>query len=177
MLSLSTGRMVNRDHFRVMPMPGSVINCMNELALADGRKKGKGVPTERLSSYTQDDGAREELPDTIEVGVNNGVDPSVIPIEEDKVSEQLNDPGDGWQEEIGDMTCDALDLSEPTYTPFVANAKPKSVEMDELIGSLKSMKVGPYQYIDEPIDGIDAQGVPIDYTAGGGTEDVEGGTE
>ena len=124
MLSLSTGRMVNRDHFRVMPMPESVINCMNKNALADGRKKGKGVPTECPSSYTQDDGAREGLPNTIEVGVNNRVDPSVIPIEEDEVSERLNDPADGWQEEIGDMTCDALDLSEPTYTPFVANVKP-----------------------------------------------------
>jgi hypothetical protein len=30
-----------------MPMPESVIKRMNELALADGRKKGKGVLTER----------------------------------------------------------------------------------------------------------------------------------
>ena len=47
MLSLSTGRMVNCNRFRVMPMPESVIKRMNELALADGRKKGKGVLTER----------------------------------------------------------------------------------------------------------------------------------
>ena len=85
------------------------------------------------------------MPETIEVSVNNGVDPSVISIGEDEVSEPSNDPVDEWQEETGDMTCDALDLSEPTYTPFVANAKPKSVEMDELIGSLSSMEVGPYQ--------------------------------
>ena len=162
MLSLSTGRMVNRDHFRVMPMPESVIKRMNELALADGRKKGKGVPTERTPSYTQDDGGREGLPDTIEVCESNGVDPSVVPMEEDEVSEQLNDQADERQEEIGDMTCDALDLSEPTYTPSVANVRTKSVEMDELIGSMSSMEVGPYQYVDEPIDGIDSQGVPVD---------------
>ena len=32
MLSLSTGRLVNRDQFRVLPMPDSVIKRLNELA-------------------------------------------------------------------------------------------------------------------------------------------------
>ena len=42
MLSLSTGRLVNRDQFRILPMSESVIKRLNELALADGRVKGKG---------------------------------------------------------------------------------------------------------------------------------------
>ena len=42
MLSLVTGRLVNRDQFRVLPMPLSVIQRMNEFALKDGRVKGKG---------------------------------------------------------------------------------------------------------------------------------------
>ena len=37
MLSLVTGRLVNRDQFRVLPMPLSVIQRMNEFALKDGR--------------------------------------------------------------------------------------------------------------------------------------------
>ena len=42
MLSLSTVRLVNRDQFQILPMPESVIKRLNELALADGRVKGKG---------------------------------------------------------------------------------------------------------------------------------------
>jgi hypothetical protein len=38
----TTGKLVNRDQFRVMPMPESVIKRMNALALADGRVKGVG---------------------------------------------------------------------------------------------------------------------------------------
>ena len=38
MLSLATGRIVTRDQFRVLPMPLSAINRLNELALKDGRK-------------------------------------------------------------------------------------------------------------------------------------------
>ena len=32
MLSLSTGRLVNRDQFRILPMPELVIKRLNELA-------------------------------------------------------------------------------------------------------------------------------------------------
>ena len=38
MMSLSTGKMVTRDQFRILPMPLSVINRLNEMALAEGKK-------------------------------------------------------------------------------------------------------------------------------------------
>ena len=37
MMSLSTGKMVTRDQFRILPMPLSVINRLNEMALAEGK--------------------------------------------------------------------------------------------------------------------------------------------
>ena len=37
MLSLATGKIVTRDHFKILPMPTSVILRMNELAAKDGR--------------------------------------------------------------------------------------------------------------------------------------------
>ena len=42
MMSLTTGRLVNRDQFKILPVPLSVIKKMNDLALKDGRVKGKG---------------------------------------------------------------------------------------------------------------------------------------
>ena len=37
MLSLTMGKIVSRDHFKILPMPASVILRMNKLAAKDGR--------------------------------------------------------------------------------------------------------------------------------------------
>lgn len=58
-------------------MPESVIKRLNELALADGRVKGKGEIAKLATNFEQDSDARNSLPETMETVVNNGVDPSV----------------------------------------------------------------------------------------------------
>ena len=82
MLSLATGKLVNRDQFIILRMPESVIKKLNELALADGRVKGKGGLEKRTVSFEQDDEMRNGLPETMQTEVNNGVDPSVSLMDE-----------------------------------------------------------------------------------------------
>ena len=43
MLSLTTGRIVSRDQFKILPMPDSVIARLNELARREGRESGVRV--------------------------------------------------------------------------------------------------------------------------------------
>ena len=50
MLSLSTGKLVNRDQFQILPMPLSVIQRLNELAKKDGRVKGRDALAQGLRS-------------------------------------------------------------------------------------------------------------------------------
>ena len=73
-------------------MPESVIKRLNELALADGRVKGKGEIYTKPTSYEQDGGAKSDLPDTIDSPVNDGVDPAILHLdihdETDIVSER-----------------------------------------------------------------------------------------
>ena len=38
MMSMATGKIVTRDQYRVLPMPQSVINRLNEMAAAEGKK-------------------------------------------------------------------------------------------------------------------------------------------
>ena len=76
MLSLATGKLVNRDQFTIMPMPESVIKRMSALALADGRVKGKGELEKTNSAFEQLDDKADDLPETMETRVNEGVDPS-----------------------------------------------------------------------------------------------------
>lgn len=62
-------------------MPESVIKRLNELALADGRVKGRGEMYDKPTSYEQDGGAKSGLPDTMDTTVKNGVDPAVLPLD------------------------------------------------------------------------------------------------
>ena len=77
MLSLATGKLVNRDQFFILPMPELLIKRLNELALADGRVKGKGDLAKPTVTFEQDGVLRNGVPETIVTEVNNGVDPSV----------------------------------------------------------------------------------------------------
>ena len=79
MLSLNTGQLVNRDQFKILPMPLSVIQRMNELALKDGRVKGKGELGQKPTTYNMQSEVSNSLPDIMETVINNGVDPSIVP--------------------------------------------------------------------------------------------------
>ena len=76
MLSLTTGMLVNRDQFTIMPMPKSFIKRMNALALADGRVKRKSELVRTGNTYEIISDNIDELPEMIETTVNEGVDPS-----------------------------------------------------------------------------------------------------
>ena len=65
MLSLSSGKIVTRDQFKILPMPQSVITRMNELATLDGRtilRKQPGVPYNAFTDITP---TASHLPDHI----------------------------------------------------------------------------------------------------------------
>lgn len=189
MLSLSTGRLVNRDQFRILPMPDSVNKRLNEMALEDGRVKGKGELDGRVTSYDQDSDAKKRLPDTIEIVVNDGIDPAVAALDGDEFTDMIDDIPDVNEHQENGATDMTYDLNHPMYAddaiaPLRLRAKPKPVEMDDLIDSLKSLEVGPYVRTVDSYEKFDEQGVPIDYTSGSSaytgsdeTVGVQGSTE
>ena len=174
MLSLGSGRLVNRDQFRILPMPESVIKRLNELALEDGRVKGKGELAIRATSFEQDGdskkGMPDVLPDTIEAAVNNGIDPTLAALDSEDFPDIINDMPDEPEHSEGSTTDMMYDLSQPNYVDHAIAAvrlpmKPKSVEMEDLINSLRGMEVGPYVRTEDSEEAFDAQGVAVDYTA------------
>ena len=179
MLSLGSGRLVNQDQFRVLPMPESVIKRLNELALEDGRVKGKGELAVRATSYEQDGGSKnampDGLPDTIETAVNNGIDPTLAALDSEDFSDAIDDMPDKQEHDEGSATDMMYDLSQPNYaddaiTPLCLVVKQRPVEMEDLINSLRSMKVSPYVRMEDSNETFDAQGVAVDYTAGSGSD-------
>ena len=177
MLSLSTGKLVNRDQFQIFPMPASVIQRMNELALADGRVKGKGDLSKPLATYEQDSDVRDSLPETMEPDINNGVDPSTA------LLDSIQDPGmtyvegdDPTEGEVYEGIGEAAEeYSDEDIPPPRIQFKPRTDELDDLLNSFKQLDLGPYNYRASSNDGTDEQGVPEDYTAGGGVN--TGGVE
>ena len=183
MLSLKTGRLVNRDQFRILPMPESVIKRLNELALADGRVKGKGDLYAKPTSYEQDSDAKTGLPDTIGTTVNDGVDPAVPPLNNpdepdlvDAVEEVQYDNGGEYEREQqpDNDAVDDIDMHgeigehpavEPQEQPYVEDPV-----MDSLSADMNRMRAGPRDEDDIDLHGIDPNGVPVDYTAGGGAD-------
>jgi hypothetical protein len=79
MISPTTGRLVSRDQFRVLPMPASVIAAMNEFAHKDGRT----VRPAGLGTYPNANNLapehRSDLPDYIAITPHNGDQPDVEP--------------------------------------------------------------------------------------------------
>ena len=164
MLSLSTGRLVNRDQFRILPMPEAVIKRLNELALADGRVKGKGELYVRPTSYEQDEEIGKGLPDTIEPAVHDGVDPSVLPLynpDEPELGEvrQYDDGGALIEREPDDADGHHVESATPER---VEDADP---EMGGLVDSMNRMRGGPHDHLQYSAGGIDERGIPVDYTA------------
>lgn len=41
MMSISTGKLITRDQFKILPMPSSVIMRLNEMAAAEGKKPSR----------------------------------------------------------------------------------------------------------------------------------------
>ena len=173
MLSLKSGRLVNRDQFRILPMPESVIKRLNDLALADGRVKGKGELHTKPATYAQDAGAVSDLPDTIEPKVNDGVDPAVLPLDEVNGPDQI-DNGEGVQhghggeyEQSDGGAVDDMDAhGEDVEQPEVEEHEHVDCEMDSLVENMSRMRAGPREHEETYASEIDASGVPVDYTAG-----------
>ena len=173
MLSLSSGRIVSRDQFRILPMPESVIKRMNELALADGRVKGRGELATRPTSYEQDGDARNGLPDTMEPTVNNGADPAILAVDNPDEPELVDNMIDHDEpQHAGGSAFDEPELDEQHYNgediPSVPPYEEPCEVMDDLANRMNLMRAGPHGYRDDANGGVDEQGVPVDYTAASG---------
>ena len=167
MLSLTTGKLVNRDQFIIMPMPESVIKRLNALALADGRVKGKSELVKTEITYETVSDKSDELPETMETTVNEGVDPSTTLLDANYNPELIykeagdhideTQPEEPYVEEIG--------LADDMMPLVAVRFEPKVVEMDDLMNSFRELAVGlPRTVTDETLD---EQGVPEDYGENG----------
>ena len=168
MPSLATGKLVNRDQFFVMPMPELVIKKLNELALADGRVKGKGDLVKRTVTFEQDGDIRNGLPETMVTEVNNGVDPSVSLMDHNQ--ELIYCETDQVMDDVGETQQDYLHIEESKYVDDMVPAQrvrvePKAVQMDDLMSSFRQLAVG--QPLASPHEDADEQGVPEDYGENG----------
>lgn len=171
MLSLSTGKLVNRDQFTIMPMPESVIKRMNALESADGRVRGKGELEKTNRTLEQLDYRADDLPETMETRVNEGVDPSTDLLDTnycpELVYEELVEHTDTAQpkETHAEQTVYADDVI-PTETPTVrVRVEPIAVNMDDMISSFRGLAVGIPHTV--PHETADEQGVPEDYGENG----------
>ena len=166
MLSLATGKLVNRDQFRVMPMPESVIKRLNELALADGRVKGKGELAKPMSTYEQDSDVRDDLPETMETRINNGIDPSASLMDANHNPELIyevgvNEPAAQQDEQNVEESGYVDDMVPAARVRF----EPRVVEMNDRMSRFRELAVGqPYAL---PQEDTDEQGIPEDYGENG----------
>ena len=147
MLSLATGKLVNRDQFRVMPMPESVIKRLNELALADGRVKGKGELAKPMSTYEQDSDVRDDLPETMETRINNGIDPSASLMDTNHNPELMYEEANEVSMNEPAAQQDEQNVEESGYVDDMVPAarvrfEPRVVEMNDLMSSFRELAVG-----------------------------------
>jgi hypothetical protein len=167
MLSLTTGKLVNRDQFIIMPMPESVIKRLNALALADGRVKGKSELVRTENTYETVSDKSDELPETMETTVNEGVDPSTTLLDANYNPELIyKEAGDHIDETQPDEPyVEEIGLADDMMPPVAVRFEPKVVEMDDLMNSFRELAVGlPRTVTDETLD---EQGVPEDYGENG----------
>ena len=182
MLSLNTGRLVNRDQFKILPMPLSVIQRMNELALKDGRVKGNGELGQKPTTYDMQSEVSNSLPDIMETVTNNGVDPSIA-LRNDEINPDLADIGipegepegnggadnvlaNGEHEGNGGVDDMEVQINDTDYADdsiplFIPHRKPKDVDMDDLIHSFGGLGSGRYDN-----EGIGGMGVETSATMG-----------
>ena len=158
MMSLTKGRLVNRDQFKILPIPLSVIKRMNELALKDGRLKGKGELARPPTTYDMQSNVGSSLPDIIETVTHNGIDPSLmLRSDEDEPNSAINGvpyneyEGNGGVSDI-EMQVNDTDYADDAIPVFIPQGKPKAVDMDDLIQSFGGLGSGRYD--DEGIGGM-----------------------
>lgn len=158
MLSLATGKLVNRDQFTIIPE--SVIKRMNALALADGRVKGKGELEKINSTFEQLDDKAEDLPETMETRVNEGVDLSSSLLDanynlELVYAELAENAGISQPEAQHTEESGFADDMIPIVTPAVrVRVEPRVVDMDDMMSSFRELAVGtphtaPHETVDE----------------------------
>ena len=151
-------------------MPESVIKRLNELALADGRVKGKGEIEKRTVSFEQDGEMRNGLPETMHTDDNNGVDSSVSLMDESydqeliyvDADQETNNALDAHEEEPYTEESNYADDMIPT--PRV-RIEPRVVDMDDLLSSFRQLGVGSPDAV--RMEYGDEQGVPRDYGENG----------
>ena len=175
MLSLATGKLVNRDQFRVMPMPDSVIKRLNELALADGRVKGKGDLAKPATSYEQGDDVPDDLPEIMETRINNGIDPSTSLLDINHNPELIYNESDEVRvdgtatphdEQVVEESGYADDVLPTDTLPVARVRHDHGDDMNDLMSSFRELAVG--QPNPTPHEDADEMGVPEDYAQGGG---------
>ena len=167
MLSLTTGKLVNRDQFIIMPMPESVIKRMNALALADGRVKDKSELARTETSYETVTDKSDDLHEKMETIVNEGADPSTTLLDTnynpEMIYEEIVDQIDTTQP---DEPClEETDLADDMIPVARVRFEPRVVEMDDLMSSFRGLALGlPHTASHETTD---EQGVPEDYGENG----------
>ena len=140
--------------------------------------KGKGELYVRPTSYQQDGDAKRGLPDIIQSTVNNGVDPSLIPLEGEEEQELVEGRADGGEvrdDDVGEYIDSGNAVSERDqsgevgqYGEYIADepASEPDPAMDSLVESMNRMRAGPHDDRDHGNGSVDERGVPVDYTAG-----------
>ena len=171
MLSLATGKLVNRDQFTIMPILESVIKRMNALALADGMVKCKGELEKINSTFEQLDDKADELPKMMETRVNEGVDPSTAITDTNYslefVYEELVEHADVAQpeEQHIEETMYADDMVPPATPTVGVRVEPRVVDSDDMMSSFTKLAEGTPDTA--PHETSDEQDVPEDYGENG----------
>ena len=85
MLSLTTGRIVSRDQFRILPMPDSAIERLNHLARKEGR--GGSAPATVIKTAER---IMDDSPSFAAVPTGEAIDP-IVQINNELQREEGND--------------------------------------------------------------------------------------
>ena len=166
MMSLRTEKLLLRDQFKIMPMPSTVIDRLNEMATAEGRK----LVTRTKMTYPKEDGLRKpDAPTFIQSTAASFTDEIV----------EVNGAIEGFS--VGNL-ADEVGI-EHTDTYSAADIENDIQEMDAQYiphdaTSAADPDVGPLVHFREPIEDVYVQpdaSVPVTPPRSGsrGSEDVD----
>jgi hypothetical protein len=100
-LSLASGKLVTRDNFKILPMPASVIQRLNEMARKDGRTIIGRTANSTPTPATDGDRAVRDLPTFIVPPQHSGTD-QAIEIRADETGSTIwSESGGGLADDIG----------------------------------------------------------------------------
>ena len=147
---------------------------MNALALADGRVKGKSDLEKADSTFEQISDIADELPETMETIVNEGVDPSTDLYDMNYSPELI------YEESVEQVEAAHLDEKHEEETVYAddmiptvipgerVRVEPRVVSMDDMMSSFRELAVGaPHT---TPLETADEHGVPEDYGENGAVD-------